>query len=339
MSASKTVFPCGRLTRLAGALWLASSVLFAATPGTPQEIPGDMAAVFLSAEGLAPASPQTYSVYAPGSRLAKVCKIGQAEALPTGRSEIRVGFSSGSLTHAVELKAGDRYVVPTGLFTFKQVTPPEWPSTIPQELYAGNTYLATAYQGATARLLPGKYTVYYPDPTEPKPSESFTTWYVAGPFTGAPARNPLDAEYAPEKEATHNPQTTYPCGRATLSWRRLEGAPEVDLREAVPDGGVAYAFSVLEAGGDKAVQLVLDAQSPTRAWLNGELLRGDQRLDGHFAHGRLAVMARLRKGRNELFLKSVRSWMDSTVRAAVVYHKLYEVGIAADNPGPVGIGN
>jgi len=315
---------------MAGALWLVPSLGFAAAPKPPQEIPRDTAAVFLSAEGLAPASPQTYSVFGSGGRLVKVCRIGQAEAVPPGQYEFRVGFSSGWLTQAAELKAGDRYAVPTGLFTFKQIRPPDWPSTVPQELYAGNTYLATGYQGATARLLPGKYTVYYPDPVEAKPSESFATWYVAGPFAGASARNPLDAEYAPEKEAAHNPQTTYRVGRKTVAWSRLDGASEADLREAVPDSGVVYAFSALEAEGEKAVQLVLNSQSPTRAWLNGELLRGDQQPDGHFAHGRLTVMTRLRKGRNELFLKSVRSWMDSTVRAAVVYHKLYEVKIAAD---------
>jgi hypothetical protein len=331
MGQSKTVVTRLRLVWLCGALWQASSLLLAATPGPPQESPRDTAAVFISANGLTPISPQTYWVCAPGGRFVKACKLGQAEAVPPGQYELRVGFSSGWLTHATELKAGDRYVVPTGLFTFKQVTPPEWPSTVPQELYTGNTYLATGYQGAAARLLPGKYTIYYPDPDEPKPSESFTTWYVAGPFAGTPARNPLDAEYAPERDTAHNPQSTYTSGRATLGWRRLEGTPEVDLRGAVPDGGVAHAFSALEADREKAVQLVLDAQSPTRAWLNGELLRGDQRPDGQFAHGRLAVMTQLKKGRNELFIKSVRSWMDSTVRAAVVYHKLYEVDIAADN--------
>jgi dienelactone hydrolase len=37
---------------VAGALWLASSILFAAEPNAPQEIASDMAAVFVSAKGL-----------------------------------------------------------------------------------------------------------------------------------------------------------------------------------------------------------------------------------------------------------------------------------------------
>lgn len=120
---------------------------------------------------------------------------------------------------------------PTGLFAFQEVTPPDWPSTMPQELRAGDTYLVNGYQGTTVRLLPGKYTVCYQDPIEAKPSECFSAWYVAGPFVGGTSGQGLDAEYPPDKESNHDPQTTYPVGRATVAWRRLCGSnrPAADL--------------------------------------------------------------------------------------------------------------
>jgi hypothetical protein len=345
MSTRRTIMTVGRTLALSCVLLAAPWPAFAAQlsapkaptkspaaklpPAEPREIPKDMAAIFMSAGGLTPTSPREYWVYTPGGPRVKACTAGRAEAVPPGKYEVRVGFPSGWLPHQVELKAGDRCVVPTGLFAFQEVTPPDWPSTVPQELRAGDTYLVSGYQGTTVRLLPGKYTVCYQDPIEPKPSECFSTWYVAGPFVGGTSGRGLDAEYPPDKESSHNPQITYTVGRATVAWRKLDGTPEADLQEAVPASGVAYAFSTLEADVDKTVQLTVGSHMAIRVWLNGELLRG-QRPGDNLSGGRLTATTRLRKGRNELFLKTLRSWQDPKISAVVVYQKRYEVEVTAD---------
>ena len=227
---------------------LAAALLPAAPPygAKDRPKPGDgkwqraeakgMGAIFVSAKGLAPTSPRKYWVHAPAGRLVKVCTMGRPEAVPSGTYQVRVGFPSGWVTQTVEVRPGARRVVPTGLLAFRQITPPEWPSTVPQELRFGQMYLATGYQGTTARLLPGEYGVCYRDPGKDRPAQPFGRWHVVGPFP-APAsagddRAFADADLTPTAPPAFDPKAKrlllrFGWGSVTVAYR--PGAERLDL--------------------------------------------------------------------------------------------------------------
>ncbi|HUS93123.1 MAG TPA: hypothetical protein VM695_14795 [Phycisphaerae bacterium] len=342
MSRNETKRPPKRWGPAAACVLLLAATLQAAAPKAPAvdwgNVPAHQAGLFVSGEGLTARSPKEYWLHTPAGRRVRACAIGRAEAVPPGQYELRVGFPSGWVGRRIELKAGDRHVVSTGLFTFRQVTPPDWPSTVIQQLYAGDDYLIGGYQGATARLLPGRYTVLHQDPARPKASDGFSTWHVAGPFGGRSNRGRMDAPFAPEAESTHDPNGTYADGQVTLAWRKLVGAPEVDLLEAVDGSGVAYAFSVLETDAEATVRLTLESRGPVKAWLNGRAICDESKRPS-WSRRRLSVIAAFRKGRNELFLKTLLGREESAISASVTYYSRYDVEVAANGalePSPAG---
>jgi hypothetical protein len=299
-----------------------------AQPKTP---PKNQAIVLMRAKGLTPTSQKNYWIYKKAICV-KMGFAGKDEFVPPGKYDIRVGFPSGYILQEAEVKAGEKYVIPTGLFTFKEVTPPALRSTVPQELYCGETYLATGYQGTTARLLPGKYTVSYQDMNAGKPSEAFTSWQVIGPF---PAPNPMkgfNTEYSPEKEKRVDPNRAYPDpGGAMRKWQKLEGSPDINLIEAFGDQWiVAYAATSLESDADKDVQLIIAHRSAIKVWLNGELVRSVPLGPNAYAPTRQVIFAKLRKGKNDLFIKNLRAAYDWPLSAVAVYCKMYEVNIEPD---------
>ena len=325
---------------------LAAAVL-AAPPYGPKDRPksGDgkpqpadakgMGAIFVSAEGLAPTSPRQYWLHAPAGRLVKVCTMGRPEAVPPGTYEVRVGFPSGWVTQTVEVRTGERRVVPTGLLAFRQITPPEQPSTVPQELCFGPTYLATGYQGTTARLLPGEYTVCYRNPEKDRPAQPFGRWHVVGPFPAPGGRGQAQPPACPvETETTRDFTRTYAAGRRKVAWEALAGEGALELESATRrPGGIVYACGTLNAAAEGAVRLVVQCRAPAKLWLNGHAVGppalGETRRHG----GPLVVLARLRRGRNELLVRTRLSWGADLLRAAAVHVKTYQVKVTADGDG------
>ena len=297
----------------------------------PKPPPKNQAIVFMRAMGLTPTSQRNYWIYKKAICV-KMGFAGRDEFVPPGKYDIRVGFPSGYLVQEAEVKAGEKYVIPTGLFTFKEVTSPNLKSSVPQELYCGDTYLMTGYQGTTARLLPGKYTVCYQDMNAEKPSEAFTSWQVVGPF---PAPNPMkgfNTEYSPEKDLGRDTSRAYPTpGGGSRQWQKLEGTPDINLIEAFGDQWiVAYTASSLESDADKDVELIIAHRSAIKVWLNGELVRSIPPGPNAYAPARQVIFAKLKKGHNDLFIKTLRSAYDWPLSAVAVYCKMYEVNIEPD---------
>jgi len=297
----------------------------------PKNPPKNQAIVFMRVRGLTPTSQKNYWIYKKNICV-KMGLAGREEFVPPGQYDIRVGFISGYRVQEADLTAGQKYVVPTGLFSFKEVTPPGLRSSVPQELYCGETYLMTGYQGATERLLPGKYTVCYQDMNAEKPSEAFTSWQVIGPF---PAPNPMkgfNTDYGPEKDKSVDLNRAYPGpGGAMRKWQKLEGSPDINLIEAFGDQWiVAYAASALQSDADKDVQLVISHRSGIKVWLNGELLRSVPPGPTAYSPTRQVIFAKLKKGKNDLFIKTLRSAYDWPLSAVAVYSKMYEVNVEAD---------
>jgi hypothetical protein len=285
----------------------------------------------MSDKGLTPTSQRNYWIYKKAVCV-KVGLAGRVEFVPPGKYEIRVGFPSGYLTQEADLKAGDKYVIPTGLFTFREATPPDARSSVPQELYAAEAYLTTGYQGTTARLLPGKYTVCHQDVKAEKPSEAFIAWQVVGPF---PAKNPQEAfktEYPPEKDASRDFSRTYPGpGGAVRRWQKLTGTPDINLLEATGDQWIAaYASASLDSDADKDVQLIIVHKGGIKIWLNGEMIRSCPPTPVYPPPMRQVVFAKLKKGRNDLFVKTLRVAYDWPLSAVVVHCKIYEVNVEAE---------
>jgi len=319
------------MIRLITALTLCLLFLPLKAQAQPKAPPKNQAIVFMRAKGLTPTSQKSYWIYKK-TICVKMGFAGKEEFVPPGKYEIRVGFPSGYMVHEAELKAGEKYVVPTGLFAFKEVTPAGLRSSVPQELYSGDTYLMTGYQGTTARLLPGKYTVCYQDMNTEKPSDAFTAWQVVGPF---PAPNPMkgfSTEYGPEKEKRVDLSRGYPGPGGTMrKWQKLEGTPDINLIEATGDQWmVAYATSSLESDADKDVELIISHRSGIKVWLNGEPIRTVAPGANAYAATRQVIFAKLKKGRNELFIKTLRSAYDWPLSAVAVYCKMYEVNVEAD---------
>ena len=191
----------------AAALWgIGVRWTTAAKPGTRAKAAGSAGSggpgITIDARGLRPDSPRTFAVYR-GSRCVKIGRIGQRTQVPPGRYDVRVGFPSGWVSCPVTLRAGQKLTVPTGLFRFRNMTGPGRPSTIPQKLYHGETYLATGYQGMTARLLPGAYTVRYHAPGDVKPARGLREWHIIGPFPANPKKDrDMARPYPPEQSKT-----------------------------------------------------------------------------------------------------------------------------------------
>ena len=137
--------------------------------------------VMIVPSGLKPDSPNRYRVYK-GSRCVSFARVGRPQGLAPGKYDVRVGFQSGWVSRPIELKSGQKAIVPTGLFAFRKIAPAANGSTVPQKLYQGDTYLASGYYGQTARLYPGKYNVRYHLPGDVNPARTLRKWHVMGSF-------------------------------------------------------------------------------------------------------------------------------------------------------------
>jgi len=290
------------------------------------------ALVRVSSSGLRPDSPTMFWVYKKG-RCIKKGRAGRLEVVPQGTYDIRIGFPSGYISQQFDVKNGAELVVPTGLFTFRQVTPPSLASAVPQKLYHLETeeYLVTGYQGMTARLYPGEYRVCYQDVRDEQPSAVFGPWHVVGVFPNPKLNKGFNVVYPPEKQPM--PDVTKPCkfGGRTMKWARIEAYPEVNITTAVPGWGVAYATATLESDAEREVGLIMTFKNGIKVWLNGKPIKTVGPLRRAYAMRRTTTFARLKKGRNVLFVKTLRGTYDWPLSAVAVRWKMYDVAVDVES--------
>lgn len=292
------------------------------------------AAIHMSAEGLVAKSPRRYWVWQKGRCVLKPI-AGKTVYLAPETYEIRVGFSSGYVAHEVELVAGQTYEVPTGLFTFKQLTAAELPSTVPQGLYQGNTYLGTGYQGITVRLSAGKYKVCYQDLNDEQPSVAFGPWHVLGIFPNPQEprkHHGLQIKYPPEDDLIPDIGKTYKRGSQELGWKKIEDYPEIRISEVIPAWGIAYATASIDSDSDREAQLIMTFCGGIKVWLNGELIETLPVPTRAYTARRTAEFVKLKKGRNSLLVKTPRTTGHWPLSAVAVRWVTYKVDVAADSP-------
>ena len=265
-------------------------------------IPSNMGAFAISSQGLRPDSSRRYAAYQ-GKRCALTGYIGRTQPLPPGEYDLHLGFLSGWMTRKVKLEGGKATPVPTGLFRFRDLTPGNLGWTVPQKLYHGSQYLTTGYQGQTARLFPGTYTVRYHRPTDVTPARSLREWQVLGLF---PARSKQDRDLAtalpPEKDFTGDFQKTYKLFNRPFAWRKVDGKLTMDLRLGKRDSGVAYLATEIASDAEKEVQLTFICRGPVKAWVNGKPVAASIMAQS-YAMNRVEAFPTLRKGKNLLLVK------------------------------------
>jgi len=287
-------------------MWaLAAAVLLAAAPAwaAPK---GGGPGVFIDARGLRKDSARVFSVYR-GNTCVKVARAGQVAAVAPGTYDVRVGFPSGWVAAPVEVKPGKPTVVPTGLFQFRTLTPPKMRSTVPQKLYHGRSYLVTGYQGQTARLLPGKYTVRYHAPTDRRQARMLKGWHVVGPFrANYNTERSLKRVCGPE-QALHDLGRTFTDRGKKLTWRKLAPATQRNLQPQVRGVGFVYLATEFQAEAASMVQLVGFARGGMKVWLNGKLIRTVPMGRRTYITVRTEIFAPLRKGTNRLLIKTMAS--------------------------------
>lgn len=305
---------------------------------------GGQAHVFVSAQGLRADSSRVFGIYQ-GDRCVKVARMGQKTPVPPGQYDVRMGFQSGWVSRPLTLKPGQDVVVPTGLFRFRDLTPSRLPTTVPQILYRGDTYLATGYQGQTARLLAGTYTVLYHMPADGKAAEPVRSWRTIGPFPVRwKNRVPIDTAWPPEQ--TPVPDFSKPCevNKKKLTWRSMPSGSQVRLNPAPYGMAVFYAAAELQGEGGETVELAVTSRGPMKAWLNGELIRQVPYDRRAYSARRTSAFAKLRKGGNALMVKATASksgnWpLSVTVERWRSYQVVLRDGDAPSGAaGPIGIG-
>ena len=290
--------------------------------------------VRLSATGLKPESQTQYWVYK-GARCVKKARAGRLEQVPPGKYTIRVGFPSGYIQRDFQLEPGKPLELPTGLFEFKQVTPPGIASTVPQKLYDAATgkYLGTGYQGQTARLYPGKYRVCYQGVNQEKPSLLFSRWHAIGVWPNdIKKHNGFRTVYPPEKEPMPNLKTSYPMGNAQLKWTKLLGeGPELNIAATIPRWGVAYATASIESPDDGLAEIIFTHRGGYKAWLNGQPIKTVQPIRRAYYTQCTTAFAQFNRGLNVLFVKSPRANYLWPISAVAVRWQTYDVEVVADD--------
>jgi len=317
---------------------LAGILMASASPARAQPAPTaeqlkTKAAVFLRAAGLAENSQRQYWVYRGKTCVAKPV-AGRPMLLAPGKYEIRVGFFSGYRTHEVELAAGQRYEVPTGLLTLRQVTPADRPSTVPQKIYFGDTYLATGYQGDTARLLPGTYRVCHQDPAGGSATTAVGPWHVMGLFPNpqTPRKHAgYGIKYPPEDDPVPDLGKAYTHSGREFRWIAAdEQYPEFMLTRVFPNWGIAYATATIESDAPREVELIVTLYGGGKVWLNGQLVKAVAVPVRAYLPQRISTFVKLNEGKNVLLVKSPRTTTLWTLGATVVDWRMYEVEVAAD---------
>ena len=285
--------------------------------------------IMVVSKGLKPDSERRYRVYK-GSRCVSFARVGRPQALAPGKYDVRVGFQSGWVSRPLELKAGQKAIVPTGLFGFRKIGPSPNGSTVPQKLYHGDTYLATGYHGQTARLYPGEYSVRYHLPGDVNPARSLSEWSFVGHF-------PLDWRkdlqlkkvFPPERPGKFNAKDTFKYGKKTYAWRTIRGG-SLHLRHQVPKTqGVVYLATEISADSAHQAELTISFRGGMAVWLNGTKVRSVPQ-DKRFSPHRVSLLVKLRKGRNELLIKTFAAhWLKSPVVVSLERWRTYGVTVTA----------
>jgi hypothetical protein len=222
-------------------------------------------------------------------------EIGRGVRLPPGEYDVRVGFPSGHVGRTVRVAADEEVVVPSALYTFERLRPPESLSDLPQSLYSGDEYLGTFYGGDTVRLYPGEYTV-----VTGRQETVIDEWEVIGPFPN-PDNAGRETVYPPEEGI--DLEAKYPgLDGKLVGWQHMAGMVQVPLHEIMPAGyAVAYAYATFESeeDTDRAI-LQVGSDDGVRAWLNGEVVWTNHAIRPLSVDH---VRVRLKKGRNTLLLK------------------------------------
>lgn len=261
--------------------------------------------VGVDARGLRPNSSRGFTVYK-GNKCVKIGRIGRDFSLPAGQYEARIGFPSGWVSRPLTLGAGQKKVtIPTGLFRFRDITPAGGRSTVPQKLYSGDKYLATGYQGMTARLYPGAYTVRYHAPADVNRARSLRKWHVIGPF---PADRKKDGDlkkpYPPEEADAPDFDEPITVNKRKYTWRKVEGDLEMNLRSGLKGGGFVYLAAQIESPSKRRVQLTFFFRGGMKVWLNGEVIWTVPVGQKFYITRRIESFPTLRKGKNLLLAKT-----------------------------------
>lgn len=287
---------------------LAASCAFAApakrpTGKKPPAKPrGNLARLSIDATGLRADSSRFFSVCKDG-RCIKIGRIGKDEWLPPGKYDIEIGFRSGWMSQPVELLPKTELRVATGLFRFRDLTPKGSPTTVPQRLYRGEQYLITGYQGQTARLLPGTYTVRYHSPSDARPARTIRDWRLIGPFP-ARTKQEIALEYAyPPEQKPAVLGGGYTFRKQKYAWRRVGGGLQTNIAPRQRMQGVVYLATQIPSDAERDVELVFVHRDGIKAWLNGKLIKS-YLPTRRFSEARTEAHASLRKGTNTLLVKT-----------------------------------
>jgi len=288
------------------------------------------AGVFMSAEGMMSKSNWWYMIFQK-DRCVKRCRAGRWERVPPGNYDIAVGFPSGWVRKPYDLKVGTETIIPTGLLKFKEVTPSNLRTTIPQMLYLGNEYLCTAYQGDTARLYPGRYRICYQDMLDPLPVRPFERWHVIGLFQAKNRIEVFNTVYPPEKGI----DLKKPCqvGNAKFTWVPTVADPRVDFRKVLGTryNSAAYAVGFYKSNEEKQVEVDVDHRGPLKIWFNGKLMCEDPpQRPNRRVMSRNTFFPTLKKGENVILIKALYWYGDWDLCATVANYKMYDVNVVAD---------
>ncbi len=309
----------------------------------PQPARGRGPGLLVSAEGLRPDSNRLYAVYKGNVCVRPTVPMGQRFGLPPGEYDVRIGFPSGWVSRKQTVPPGQTVTVQTGLLRFRHVTPASLACTVPQKLYHGQTYLATGYQGQTARLYAGTYTVRYHLPGDGKAAQRIGPWRVIGPFPLRwKNRQPVDTVWPPEKTPG---DTSKPCvvNKKKLTWHTMAGGRAMKLDPAPYGMGVFYLAAELAGEGARNVELAITCRGSLKAWLNGQLIQHvpyDRRM---YQARRIGAFAELGKGRNVLMVKVMASTRAGwPVGVLMERWRRYDVAVGdgrtpAGTTGPAGI--
>jgi len=286
--------------------------------------------IMIDASGLRKDSSRVFAVYS-GQRCIKYnATIGQKLPLAPGEYDVKVGFLSGWVTQKVTVKAGKLTVVPTGLFRFRPLMPADFPSTVPQKLYHGEVYLVTGYQGQTARLLPGTYTVRHRAPADERNAEVLRSWRAVGPFRSKVVKGrELANVFPPEKAPVPDFSKPYTVGKTKYTWKQVGARPESNVWDGSKGAGVFYLATEINAEAERSVQLTFTCRGGAKIWLNGKAIRNVPPVR-YYRSGRIEVFPTLRKGRNVVMIKTFASqYMAWPMRVLVERWHTYQVTVAA----------
>lgn len=133
-----------------------------------------------------------------------------------------------------------------------------------------------------------------------------TDWYVIGPFD-APGKTGFSLTFPPESGVDLNAEYAGKTGRS-IAWKRIQSEDRlglIDLNRAIAPSreAVGYAYAELISPGEQNVELRCGADDNLTVWLNGDRIFGREQWLNGIRLDRFTAPARLRAGRNRLFVK------------------------------------